>query len=167
MNYQKDYYAILERSHGASDEVIRGAYRALAKKYHPDRNRNDPSAASRMSEINEAYEVLTSPSLKRQYDQRWEEAHGAPPRAAAEAAAAYDRRPAYTERYYRTSSTTSEHWSKDEEETDRAEEAEEQRGGGPGRADRGCRRNIRAQWRWDGTVLGRFDAGKGDAGRGR
>ncbi len=140
MNYQKDYYAILELSHGASDEVIRGAYRALAKKYHPDRNRNDPSAASRMSEINEAYEVLTSPSLKRQYDQRWEEAHGAPPRAAAEAAAAYDRRPAYTERHYRTSSTTSEHWSKDEEETDRAGEAQEQRGGGPRTAEPGKKR---------------------------
>ena len=75
MNYKLDYYAILEISHSASEEVIRSAYKALAKKYHPDTNSGDPYARIRMIKINEAYEILSSPSLKRDYDMHWEMSH--------------------------------------------------------------------------------------------
>ena len=72
MDYKKNYYAILEISRSASDEVIRSAYKALAKKYHPDTNKADPTAGVRMTEINEAYEILSNPSLRRDYDLHWE-----------------------------------------------------------------------------------------------
>ncbi len=65
---QKDYYAVLRISYDASDEEIRSAYKSLAKKHHPDTNKNDPAANQRMAEINEAYKVLSTPSLKSDYD---------------------------------------------------------------------------------------------------
>lgn len=65
-----DYYEILGLSSGASQEQIRRAYRTLAKKYHPDRNPS-PEAAARMSEINDAYDVLSDPVKRRAYDSRF------------------------------------------------------------------------------------------------
>ena len=57
-----DPYAVLGLSPGASDEEVKKAYRALAKKYHPDRNPGDEAAARKMQEINAAYEQIKDPN---------------------------------------------------------------------------------------------------------
>lgn len=63
----KDYYGILGVSRTASQDEIRKAYRALAKKYHPDVNK-DSGSEERYKEINEAYEVLKDPDRRSRYD---------------------------------------------------------------------------------------------------
>lgn len=63
----KDFYAILEIDDTASAEDIKKAYRKLAKKYHPDTNPGD-EAASKMQEVNEAYETLSNSERKASYD---------------------------------------------------------------------------------------------------
>lgn len=79
----KDYYKILGVDRKASDEEIKRAYRKLALKYHPDRNRGDKQAEERFKEINEAYQVLSDPEKRARYDQlgesyaRWQQ-RGAP-----------------------------------------------------------------------------------------
>jgi DnaJ-class molecular chaperone len=65
---QKDYYQILSAEKEASPQKIKEAYRRLAFQYHPDRNRENPSAVEKMKEINEAYAVLSDPKKKRDYD---------------------------------------------------------------------------------------------------
>lgn len=64
----KDYYDILGVDKNAGDIDIKKAYRNLAKKYHPDLNKDNPSAAEKFKEINEAYEVLSDPTKKSNYD---------------------------------------------------------------------------------------------------
>ena len=64
----RDYYEILEVSRGASQEEIKKSYRKLAMKWHPDRNPGDVTAESRFKEVSEAYEVLSDPSKRSQYD---------------------------------------------------------------------------------------------------
>ncbi len=64
----KDYYEILGVPRDASLEDIKKAYRRLAKQYHPDINKNDPQANEKFKEINEAYEVLSDPQKRAQYD---------------------------------------------------------------------------------------------------
>ncbi len=63
----KNYYDILGVSKNASADEIKSAYRGLAKKYHPDINK-EPGAAEKFKEINEAYEVLSDPTKKSNYD---------------------------------------------------------------------------------------------------
>lgn len=65
----KDYYEVLGLQKGASDDEIKRAFRKLALKYHPDRNPNDKEAEEKFKEINEAYQVLSDPQKKAQYDQ--------------------------------------------------------------------------------------------------
>jgi hypothetical protein len=66
---EPDYYAILGVSPGAEREVIDAAYRALARKYHPDVNR-EPDAAQRTRTLNDAYHVLHDPQARAAYDAR-------------------------------------------------------------------------------------------------
>lgn len=64
----KDYYQILGVSRNAPPEEVKKAYRRLALKFHPDKNPDDPAAADQFKEINEAYEVLSSPERRLEYD---------------------------------------------------------------------------------------------------
>lgn len=64
----KNYYEILEIKEFASQEVIKAAYKALAKKYHPDNAMNE-AFKQYMIEINEAYQVLSDPAQKIKYDE--------------------------------------------------------------------------------------------------
>ena len=64
-----NYYEILEVSVNASSEVIKNAYRALSKKYHPDRYKGDKSfAEEKLKEINLAYETLIDENKRLLYD---------------------------------------------------------------------------------------------------
>ncbi len=65
----KDYYKILGVDKSASEDEIKSAYRKLAKKYHPDLNKDNPQAAEKFKEINEAYEVLSDSQKRKNYDQ--------------------------------------------------------------------------------------------------
>lgn len=65
----QDYYKILSLDRDASERDLKKAYRRLSKKYHPDKNRNDESAAKKFVEINEAYETLSDKELRRIYNQ--------------------------------------------------------------------------------------------------
>ena len=65
---EKDYYAVLGVSKDASDKDIKKAYRKLARKYHPDSNPDDPAAEAKFKEVNEAYEVLSDPETRKEYD---------------------------------------------------------------------------------------------------
>ena len=69
MNPKRDYYAILGVTQEAEDIVIKGAYRALAQRYHPDRYEGGHDEATRrMIDINEAYRILSEPLLRLDYD---------------------------------------------------------------------------------------------------
>jgi len=63
-----DYYGILGVPRGASEKEIRGAFRKLARKHHPDVNDNDPASEEKFKEINEAYTVLSDADSRRKYD---------------------------------------------------------------------------------------------------
>jgi curved DNA-binding protein len=69
MPTKRDYYEILGVSKSASPEEIKKNYRRLARKFHPDANRNDSSAEAKFKEVQEAYEVLSDSKKRQAYDQ--------------------------------------------------------------------------------------------------
>ena len=66
---KRDYYEVLGVSRSADASAIKKAYRKLAKKYHPDSNVGDASAAEHFKEVNEAYDVLGDEKKRKLYDQ--------------------------------------------------------------------------------------------------
>lgn len=64
----KDYYEILGVSRDSSVEDVRKSFKRLARKYHPDMNKGDKKAEERFKEISEAYDVLSDPKKKKNYD---------------------------------------------------------------------------------------------------
>jgi len=69
MAEHRDYYEVLGISKNASAEEIKKAYRRLAMKYHPDRNKDDPDAEDRFKEIQAAYDILADEQKRAAYDQ--------------------------------------------------------------------------------------------------
>src|SRR5579863_4865333 len=74
----RDPYEVLGVPRGASAAAIKSAYRKLAKKHHPDSNKNDPKAAARFSEINSAHEIVGDPDKRKQFDRGEIDAEGKP-----------------------------------------------------------------------------------------
>lgn len=65
----KDYYAVLGVKKTADPKEIKAAYRRLARKYHPDVNKNDKSAEQKFKDVSEAYDTLSDPEKRKLYDQ--------------------------------------------------------------------------------------------------
>ena len=70
MAVEMDLYRVLQVDPSAEQAAIEAAYRRLARKYHPDLNRDDPAAEAVMKRINEAFRVLGNTGLRADYDAR-------------------------------------------------------------------------------------------------
>jgi molecular chaperone DnaJ len=68
LSSKRDYYEILNVSRNANDQELKQAYRKLAIQFHPDKNQGDKEAEEKFKEINEAYQILSSPDLRARYD---------------------------------------------------------------------------------------------------
>mgnify|MGYP000764262902 CR=1 FL=1 len=66
---KRDYYEVLGVSKTATQDELKKAYRKLARKYHPDLNKDNPEAEEKFKECNEAYDVLSDEQKRAQYDQ--------------------------------------------------------------------------------------------------
>lgn len=66
---KRDYYEVLGVPRGAAEADIKKAFRTLARKYHPDANKDDPQAGEKFKEVNEAYQVLSDADRRAKYDQ--------------------------------------------------------------------------------------------------
>lgn len=66
---KRDFYDVLGVNRSADEKEIKKAFHRLAKKYHPDVNKNDPNAEARFKEVNEAYEVLSDAEKRKLYNQ--------------------------------------------------------------------------------------------------
>src|SRR5713226_6231097 len=71
---EKDYYEILGVKKTATEDEIKKAYRNLAKKYHPDKNKGNKEAENKFKEVSEAYAVLSDKEKREQYDRLGREA---------------------------------------------------------------------------------------------
>jgi len=69
MAEKRDYYEVLGVAKTATESELKSAYRKLAKKYHPDLNKDNKEAEEKFKEVSEAYEVLSDPSKRQKYDQ--------------------------------------------------------------------------------------------------
>ncbi len=69
MASKKNYYDVLGVDKSATPDQIKSAYRKLAKQYHPDLNKDNPDAAEKFKEVNEAYECLSDSTKRANYDQ--------------------------------------------------------------------------------------------------
>src|ERR1700710_1796354 len=74
----RDPYEVLGVPRGASAAAIKSAYRKLAKKHHPDANKNDPKSAARFSEINSANEIVGDEDKRKAFDRGEIDAEGKP-----------------------------------------------------------------------------------------
>lgn len=77
MTQKKDYYEVMGLARDASDKDIKMAYRRLARKYHPDINK-EPDAEEKFKELGQAYEVLKDPKKRAEYDKfgaQWDQPH--------------------------------------------------------------------------------------------
>jgi DnaJ-class molecular chaperone len=74
----RDPYEVLGVPRGASAAAIKSAYRKLAKKHHPDNNKNDPKSAAKFSEINSANEIIGDEDKRKQFDRGEIDAEGKP-----------------------------------------------------------------------------------------
>src|SRR3954465_15697495 len=72
----KDYYAALGVAPDADEQTIKKAYRKLARQYHPDVNPGDAQAEERFKEVNEAYETLSDPDRRANFDRFGHAANG-------------------------------------------------------------------------------------------
>lgn len=75
----KDFYQVLGVARDADEKAIKGAYRKLARKYHPDVNPNNPDAEAKFKEISSAHDVLADPEKRKLYDQFGENFDKIPP----------------------------------------------------------------------------------------
>lgn len=82
---KEDYYSVLQVNRNANDDEIKKAYRRLAMKYHPDRNKEDKDAEAKFKTVNEAYEILSDKEKRAAYDMHGHA--GVDPSAAAQARA--------------------------------------------------------------------------------
>jgi DnaJ-class molecular chaperone len=74
----RDPYEVLGVPRGASAAAIKSAYRKLAKKHHPDANKNDPKSAARFAELNAANEIIGDEAKRKQFDRGEIDAEGKP-----------------------------------------------------------------------------------------
>jgi curved DNA-binding protein CbpA len=79
MQATRDLYKLLGVSRGASRDDIRKAHRRLAREFHPDANPGDRSAEERFKDIQQAYEVLSDPEKRREYDRKLHASFGGGP----------------------------------------------------------------------------------------
>jgi len=71
MTAKRDYYDILGVAKNADLGQVKKAYRQKALEFHPDRNQHDPEAEEKFKEASEAYEVLSDPLKRKEYDQKF------------------------------------------------------------------------------------------------
>src|ERR1700738_4386095 len=74
----RDPYEVLGVPRGASAAAIKSAYRKLAKKHHPDANKNEPKSAARFAELNSANEIIGDEDKRKQFDRGEIDADGKP-----------------------------------------------------------------------------------------
>jgi len=88
---KRDFYDVLGVSRSASKDEIKAAFRKMARKFHPDVTKNDPKSTERFKEAQEAYEVLSDPGKRKNYDEFGHAGVGATPGAEGDPFAAFRR----------------------------------------------------------------------------